>query len=433
VTASAIENVVREQLGLDPAALGQNVLERAVETRMRVRRLNDPGTYALRLITEATERDALASELAVSETWFFRGGRSLFDRLTTIVSDRAENRAIGSAVRVLSVPCSTGEEPYSLAIALHERFLTPDDFRIDAVDISPRALSKASLARYGVFAFRESGSDLRPIYFRRSEDAWELLSHLRAVVRFMSANLTEPNFLANERPYDVILCRNLFIYLTPDARLRAMTNIDRLLALEGRLCITPAEADRLPPGRFVLDGPTEFGIYRRVGAGNDAVSPSPPTRSAERSDLPLKGGGQYHTSPLEGEVAADFRRESRRVGGEGERERQTPAPGATPFPTARTISAARLLADAGQLDEARAICEQLLRASAADVDALALLGVIHLAAAREDDAFKAFRKVLYLMPDHVEAVSHMVGLCERRGDAAHAAAMRRRLARLKKE
>jgi chemotaxis protein methyltransferase WspC len=443
VSTGVIETVVRERLGLDPAALGPNVIDRAVDARMHARRITDASVYAARLMTEAAERDSLASELAVSETWFFRGGRALFDRLAAFVADRAAGRA----ARVLSAPCSTGEEPYSLAIALHERFLAPSGFAIDAVDLSERALAKAAAARYGPFAFREAGTDLRPVYFRRAEDAWELLPHLRSAVRFLPANLTEPTFLAGERPYDLILCRNLFIYLTADARLRAMANIDRLLALEGRLCITPAEADRLPPGRFVQDGPTEFGLYRRAGAGSDIhrplpaeattpppaplaekrdarseVNASPPTRSAARSDLPLRGGGQTAlTSPPEGEIAVQ-----RRVGGEAQASESTPAkPG--------TLEAARSLADAGQLDEARAVCEQLVRARPSDADPLALLGVIHLAAARESQAFDAFRRALYLAPDHVEAMSHMAGLCERRGEKAHAAALRRRLARVAKE
>jgi chemotaxis protein methyltransferase WspC len=411
VTPGVIENVVRERLGLDPSSLGRNVLERAVESRMHARGLKDPALYAAQLITESAERDSLACELAVTETWFFRGGRSLFDRLSGFIADRATNRVPGSAVRVLSVPCSTGEEPYSLAIALYERLLTSDDFIIDAVDVSERALAKAAMARYGSFAFREIGADVRPAYFRHVGDSWELLPHLRDTVRLLPANLTDPGFLAAERPYDLILCRNLFIYLTPDARLRAMANIDRLLAPEGRLCMTPAEADRLPPGRFIPDGLTEFGIYRRVEEGSDThkallrAAQKPPHLSG--SAIPRLVAASPSTAPR-------------------------PATATIPTPP-RTLESARLLADAGRLEEAQAVCEQLLRARSSDVDALALLGVIHLAARREDDALTVFRKVLYLMPDHVEAMSHMIGLSERRGDKAHAAALRRRLARVKKE
>ena len=397
MTTRAIETVVRERLGLDPAALGPNVLERAVEARMHARGLADAALYTARLITEPAERDALAADLAVPETWFFRGGRPLFERLAGFVAERAAARVPGSMVRVLSVPCSTGEEPYSLAIALYERFLTPNEFAIDAVDVSARALARATAARYGPSAFRESGPDVRPAYFRAADDAWELLPHLRAAVRFLPGNLSDPLFLADERPYDLILCRNLFIYFTPDARNRATANFDRLLALDGRLCVTPAEADRLPPGRFVPDGPTEFGVYRRVGVGSGLHKVVP------RIDV---------TPPPAATPAA-------------------PAPRAPAAPTAPSpLGRARLLADAGRLDAARAACEALIRARPADADALALLGVVHLAAGRANDAFDALRKALYLDSDHIEAMEHMMALCERRGDAARAQALRRRLARL---
>jgi chemotaxis protein methyltransferase WspC len=398
VTTAIIENVVRERLGLDPAALGPNVLERAVETRMAARGLTDLATYATRLITEQTERESLASDLAVSETWFFRGGRALFERLAAFVADRAASRSPG-LVRILSVPCSSGEEPYSLTIALHERFLTSDHYNIDALDISARALAKASAAKYGAFAFREAGTDVRPAYFRPVDDGWEFHPHLRNAIRFLQGNLAEPIFLTGERPYDLILCRNLFIYLTAEARHRAMTNLDRLLATDGRLCVTPAEADRLPPGRFILDGSTEFGIYRRVGVDSGFFKLPKSNRAAESNTASV-----ISNAP----------------------------PTKTPTPVG-TLDAARLLADAGRLDEARLACEQLLTASPSDADALALLGVIHLAAGRESEAFESFRKALYLMPEHVEAMSHMMVLCDRRGDTNRAAALRRRLARVASE
>jgi chemotaxis protein methyltransferase WspC len=391
VTPSAIETVVRERLGLDPAALGPGVLERAVEARMQVRGVTEPAFYALRLITDQVERDALACEMTVPETWFFRGSRALFDRLAVFVAERAADRTPGNAVRILSVPCSTGEEPYSLAIALAERLLTADDFAIDAVDLSERALAKAAAGRYSSFAFREAGADARPVYFRQVDDRWELLRRLRDAVHFRPGNLTEPTFLAHERVYDLVVSRNLFIYLTPDARLRAMANLDRLLALDGLLCVTPGEADRLPPGRFVPEGPAEFGLYRRVASVSLLKTPgaAPPS--------------------WPGRVAAE-------------------PPKPPPRAEADMLEAARALADSGRLDEARAICELLRVAHEASADRLTLVAAMDLAGGRADEAYQSLRQALYLVPDHPEAINLMIGLCERRGEKARAAALRRRLA-----
>ncbi|MDY3551717.1 CheR family methyltransferase [Gemmata sp. JC717] len=389
--SGAIERTVRDRLGVDPSTLGTGALDRAVQVRMTARGIDEPALYTARLLTEPAERDALAAVLSVSETWFFRGGRALFDRLAGFAARRAHRSAAG--VRVLSAPCSTGEEPYSLAIALLEQLGGAGAYTVDAIDVSEPNLTRASAGRYPAGSFREPGPDVRPPYFRKVGDRWEVLPHIRAAVRFFSANLTDPVFLAAERPYDLILCRNVFIYFTPEAKQRAVANLDRLLALDGRLCLTPAEADRLPPGRFSPDGPPEFGIYRRAGSPSDvhatlpAAPPAPPRPPSKAPAPPLA----------------------------------VPAPG--------TLAAARALADAGRLGDARAVCEALLRTAPGDADALALLGVVQLATGNTDAAYDAFGKALYLDPDHREAVTHMITLCERRGQTARADALRKRLAK----
>ncbi|MCS6866555.1 MAG: CheR family methyltransferase [Gemmataceae bacterium] len=383
----SIEAIVRDQLGLDPASLGPPFVERAVEARMAACALDDLTDYASRLKSDPRERDALAAELVVPETWFFRGGYPLFSRLAGIVAERLHHLGSAPPARVLSIPCSTGEEPYSLAIALHERFIQSDQVHIDAVDVSQRALDKARLARYGSFSFREANPELRTLYFLPHHDLWELLPHLRAYVHFHHGNLTDPRLLAGERPYDLIICRNLFIYLTPEARQQALFNLERLLTTDGRLCLTAAEADRLPTDRFVRDGPTEMGIYRRLDR-------------AYRVDI-------SQPTPLPSD------------------ERMIPTPVVPPAD--KTLQTARSLADAGHLEQARRLCEELLAQTPTDADTLALLGVIHLALGQTETAFDLFRKTLYLMPDHVEALSHMLALCERKGDRDRAAVLRRRL------
>lgn len=383
----SIEAIVRDQLGLDPASLGPHFLEQMVAARMTARAIDDPAVYAARLLSDPHERDALAAELVVPETWFFRGGYPLFSRLANIVAERLSWPTRDPPVRILSIPCSTGEEPFSLAIALYERFLSSEEVRIDAVDVSQRALEKALRARYSNFSFREASPELRTLYFQPYEDEWELLPHLRAYVHFHQGNLTNPRLLAGEKPYDLIICRNLFIYLTTEARQLALCNLERLLTFDGRLCLTAAEADRLPADRFARDGPTEMGIYRRVNVAfrGDISRPTP---------LPTDWGTLSAT--------------------------------ADPTPP-KTLSTARALADAGQLEQARRVCEELLLQNPTDADTLALLGVIHLALGHPDTAFNLFRKTLYLVPDHIDALSHMLALCERKGDRARAAVLRRRL------
>lgn len=409
-----IETAVREQLGLEPEALGSAAFHRAVGQRMRANAVATPDAYLGLLTRNPTESSALIDELVVPETWFFRGGRVLFERLAALLAGRSEFQ--GKPARILSVPCSTGEEPYSLVIALRERLAAPETFTVDACDISESHLARAVAARFTAFAFREPGTDIRPTYFRHDGNRWELLSHIRTAVRFRIGNATDPHFLEAEQPYDLILCRNLFIYLTADARTRAMATLDHLLAPDGWLCLSPGEAGRLSPGRFSIEGPAELGIYRRSKAGDETQrgrSGSTARFVAMRSS-PTPAQSRLTEPPSSVTTI----------------ERATSQTALAP---AVELNAARQLADAGKLSEARIACEHLTHGDGDLPGTYTLLGVILQAQGYTAEASEAFRKALYLDPDHAEALGHMIVMCNSRGDVTQAAILRKRLARIKPE
>jgi chemotaxis protein methyltransferase WspC len=248
-----------------------------------------------------------------------------------------------------------------------------------------------------------------------------LLPHLRQQVHFRNANLTDPGFLRDEPPYDLIICRNVFIYFTADGRRRAMASLDRLLSLDGMLCLTTGEADRLPPGQFMLAAPGEFGLYRRVVSAVTPTMPPlfvpPPTPlGVPRVSLPSSPLPPLPPIPV---PASNI---------------PTTAPAIVPANRGSGLQAAREHANAGRLVEARTACERSIReAGGATADAYTLLGTIHLAEGHSDEAADAFRRALYLDPDHAEAISHMIVICDRKGNATQAAALRRRLLRQPRE
>jgi chemotaxis protein methyltransferase WspC len=407
-----IEAVVRDRLGLDPEALGAAALPLAVEKRTNAIGVATTDAYLEVLSSNPAEQIALAAELAVAETWFFRGGYELFDTLAVFVSERAGQRPAETPVRVLSVPCSTGEEPYSLAIALDRHQVPPSAYQIEGVDLSVAHLTRAASGRFNSFSFRDSGPELRTTYFQQTGDRWELRPAIRERVRFSAGNVADPNFHAGVQLFDVILCRNLFIYLTEDARRRALANLDRLLAKAGRLVLSPAEADRLPPNRFVGTGPPSLGIYQRTGL-SDTTRPAIVVGPPERKPV-------SHPAAIAPQRVA-------RAGG------TTPIVRAESIAAHDTLEAARVLADAGQLVAARSVCERMLARAASDPNVYSLLGVVNLAEGRPADAADSFRKALYLDPDHQDALGHMIVICDNRGDIAQAAALRKRLARTVRE
>jgi chemotaxis protein methyltransferase WspC len=422
-----VEAFVRDRLGIDPGALGPSIFPQAVATRMRVHSVAAQDAYLGILATTPGEVDALAAELVVPETWFFRGGRQLFERLAEFIVTRTSH-----PVRVLSVPCSTGEEPYSLAITLHKRHTPPEQYHIDALDLSAGHIERAAEGRYTNFSFRDTSTDIRQIYFRPSGDQWQILPQLRHGVHFRTGNIIAHAFLSGSAPYDLILCRNLFIYLTPDGRKQALVNMDRLLAHDGWLCLTPGEADRLPPGRFVQEGPSELGIYRRAGVGSGSFKgytglPPCATKAGPSGASTPKGVQEKNAE------ATRFLDCCLPLGRSAPEGPAYLAHGGSPVTADDSLAVAQKLADAGKLTEARLVCEELLQTQLKSADVYTLLGVIHQAEGRTAEAAQCFRRALYLNPDCSEALEHMIVISEQRGDATQTAALRRRLSRTTRE
>ena len=129
----------------------------------------DLQTYLRRLQTSLAELEELIELVVVPETWFFSDRKPFTFLEHYVKSEWLPNRNNG-ILRLLSIPCSTGEEPYSLAMLLLNAGLTPDKFRIDAVDISKKALLKATNAVYNQNSFRGEDLPQRERYFQQTAD-----------------------------------------------------------------------------------------------------------------------------------------------------------------------------------------------------------------------------------------------------------------------
>jgi chemotaxis protein methyltransferase CheR len=177
------------------------------------------------------EVDALAAEITVSETYFFRHKEQL-----QLVVGWAEQA--GRPLRILSAGCSSGEEPYSLAMLLHA--YSPE---ITAVDVNRVALRKAAAGRYTAWSFRETSRSLQERWFRRSGDEWILDPAIVRSVRFLRGNLVEDGPTPFWLPgyYDVILCRNVIMYFSLEVAETVVQRMQQSLAPEGHLLLGHAE------------------------------------------------------------------------------------------------------------------------------------------------------------------------------------------------
>ena len=182
----------------------------------------------------------LAEELLVHETWFFRDP-AVFDELARVVVPLAAG-AHGRPLRLLSAPCATGEEAYSIAIALLELGLPEASFEVVGVDVSRRALEAAEEGRYGKHSLRSERRGWEARFLIGDVDCWSVSAVVRERVRFLRANLVEPGALSSEAPFDVVFCRNMLVYLTEAAREGPVTP---RRDVPGRLL---QESERLPGG-----------------------------------------------------------------------------------------------------------------------------------------------------------------------------------------
>lgn len=172
-----------------------------------------------RLHQSRTELDTLISQLTVNETYFFRESeqislfvQQLLPRLLALAGDRP--------LRILSAGCSSGEEPYSLAIAILEAHgeAVLQQVEIDAGDVDLRILGKARHAMYSAFSFRGLAEDIRQRYFTRSEQGYRLHERIRQAVHFFALNLMAEEYPCDYGRYDVIFFRNVSIYFDLETR-----------------------------------------------------------------------------------------------------------------------------------------------------------------------------------------------------------------------
>ena len=128
---------------------------------------------------------------------------------------------------MLSLPCSSGEEPYSIAMALLDAGVPASRFQIDALDISERVVQFARRGLYGRNSFRGDALDYRDRYFTETGDGHQLSAQVMERVRFQSGNLFDAGLLAHAPAYDFVFCRNLLIYFDQATQERAVQVLRR--------------------------------------------------------------------------------------------------------------------------------------------------------------------------------------------------------------
>jgi chemotaxis protein methyltransferase CheR len=434
--------IKRIGLQFDDARLGflNEVLQRRLS---KLGHSSDAYIWDLQRETPNDEIAALARELTVNETYFFRNIEQFHALAGVVLPERLQADRAQRTLRLLSAGCASGEEAYSMAIVAREAIPDPSwEVAIRAVDLNPAVLEKARRARYSSWALREAPADMRQRWFRSEGREMILDEAVRGAVKFEVANLASDDpYLWQPDTYDVIFCRNVLMYFAPEQMQAAIRRITQSLAPGGFLFLGHAETLRGISDDFHLRHTHGTFYYERKGCIQRASRRPPATpipemvtvrtpvtvlddawfhairKASERvaALVPIQpaDAARSHASVPVWDVAPAFdllRKE--RFDEALDHVRAGPPPAERDADV--LLLEATLLTHRGQFAAAEEVCGQLLQVDELNAGAHYVLGLCREQAADREGASEHFRVASYLDPEFAMPRLHQ-GLLARRG------------------
>lgn len=372
-----------------------------------------PGAYLSRLAGTGwpEELTVLAEQLAITETYFFRHGEQFRALSEVALPERIAAGGAHRVLRMLSVGCSSGEEAYTLAIVAGQAL--PDrswGVSVLGLDANPAMLRKAGAARYPAWSLRETPDSVRESYFHPRDGLYEVDARIRAAVTFRRYNITADDAAVWQAgQYDVIFCRNLLMYLTPEAAAALIRRITLALAPGGYLFLGHTDSlGSRPAGLEPLASHSTFYYRRPARRASDPIPGPDPVVAGRPGPVPPAPGGRDRILSLVREER--FAEALRAIDG---LDQVRPAD---------QLTRAVVLAQAGRLDEAEALARSLVDVGGRYADAHHLLGVCLEGGGSVDGAIGQFRLAAYLDPAFALPRLRLGLIARRRGDDRDAAA-----------
>ncbi len=398
-----IELLLQKTIGLKVTSLGKLNLDRSVKKRMNALSIKDGKEYLKKLNSSILELRELIEEVIIPETWFFRDRVPFKVVHQFLITKWLPQKKKNNLFRVLSVPCSTGEEPYSMAMTLLDSGLPADKFSIHGVDISSRSITRAQEGVYTKHSFRGSDLNYQEKFFKNEKNLFSLNKDVRDMVNFHTGNILNSTFMEGLGIFDVIFFRNVLIYFNERARNQAIATLYKILADDGILFVGHAEANLFNNSPFTPAPYSQaFALYKKTK--------QIPGSEPEIERIPSQ---QFPPKSITPTAQRTYLSQKKTKINEPD------------------LNAARKLADKGELQKATKICEAYLDQHGPSANAYFLLGIIYDASDNIIQAEKQFRKTLYMDPYHEEALFFLFHFAEQTGDTREAKNLKQRIARLK--
>jgi chemotaxis protein methyltransferase CheR len=234
-----------QKIGVQFAESKRYFVDKRIAERARAKGCETFSDYfrMLRFDTSGGETQQLINLLTVNETYFFRENYQLESLVKFVLPEIAARKKPGDTIRIWSLPCSTGEEPYSIAITVLESWGASDQYQLEILgsDVDTRVLASAQAGVYGERSLQNVSPALRHRYFRPLAGDNQIISELRDSIDFFQLNLSSKKEMARYKNIDIVFCRNLLIYFDDVSRREAVESI----------------FESLTPGGFVFLGHSE--------------------------------------------------------------------------------------------------------------------------------------------------------------------------------
>lgn len=385
-----VKEKLHAYLGLDPDVFHDHHVEYAWKKRMSEQNIDQDAVFAEILLDKPEELQALGDEIYTPQTWFFRHLHA-FNYLREWVQDvwLTTYASTRQPLKVLSYPCASGEEVYSLVLILLQAGLQPDQFTVIGFDTRKYLLEYAAQAKYArASVVAQNQALVEPFCDCFDESGIALKADVRELPEFVNFNpLDTHEKFAAHAPYDIVFCRNLLVYLAPEYRRLLIQHLRNHMKLGGYLFA--GNSDNVPAidGRYKLAG--SKGSYAYCFDENASAQPQ------EVAVAPPQGQDIEHLDHVQ-------------------------------YTQEDTLKNARELAESGFHEEAEIICHEFLAKAGPNAETFFLLGKIYDAKGDPVQSEAAFRKCVYLENGHPEAYEALANLSEKRGHSRHAKELRER-------
>lgn len=417
-----IEIYLKQAMGLNVASVGHAVILRAVQARMKALEMTTISAYINLMHTSEEEAKQLIEQVVIPETWFFRD-KTPFEALQQYYKNEWLPDNKNRKFNMLSIPCSTGEEPYTMAMSLMDIGVELNLLRIDAIDISFNNIEKAKIGMYSKNSFRGENTEFQRRYFTTDGQYSKINEEIKKTVHFSQNNLLSPSFKPRSSSYDVIFCRNLLIYFDKATQDKTIDTLNLLLHKKGILFVGHAETGALNPYLFASAKYSHAFAFRKKDDDR--------RKKQNRPKISVKSFNKQNHEQRKSKFQSKMFEKIKPI----EKDRTTePNTIQNEQPTQSTqptlLDNAFELANNGHLAEAADVCEQFIKQSGPNKQAYYLLGLIREAVGNRDQACTYLRKAIYLDPYHHDALIHLSSIMEKEGNSKEAKALKERALRV---